>query len=179
MIKPITFGFGTAVLFVEKFFNAVWIVICRLCLQPLLTVGLIWLFLAAFLPDEKMTMELIIVFVVLMGLAAGYAVAATARNVWLYLKNGASRRKDKPSEEEEALPQKRKKSSPPPQAVEEETVIKQAELKISTATEPLYYRVAQNPKYVMAEYPDRYELYYDDGGKLKFVKVNIKNQEDR
>ena len=44
--------------------------------------------------------------------------------------------------------------------------------------DPVYYRVAQNPRYVVAEYKDRNELYYDDDGELKFVKMTLKNNEE-
>lgn len=40
---------------------------------------------------------------------------------------------------------------------------------------PRYYRVAQNPKYVMAEYSDRVELFYDSPRGLKYVRTDYKN----
>jgi hypothetical protein len=46
------------------------------------------------------------------------------------------------------------------------------------SNEPVYYRVAQNPQYIVAEYSDRNELYYDDNGEMKFVKMTLKKKED-
>lgn len=39
---------------------------------------------------------------------------------------------------------------------------------------PQYYRVKQNPKYVFAEYADRYELFYDNGYNLAKVRTDYK-----
>ena len=41
---------------------------------------------------------------------------------------------------------------------------------------PVYYRVAQNPKYVMAEYVDRVELYYETPRGLKYVRTDYKTR---
>lgn len=40
---------------------------------------------------------------------------------------------------------------------------------------PKYYRVAQNPNYVMAEYSDRYELYYKSVNGLTKIRTDYKN----
>jgi len=39
---------------------------------------------------------------------------------------------------------------------------------------PVYYRVKQNPDYVMAEYSDRYELYKITGGGLTKIRTDFK-----
>ena len=44
----------------------------------------------------------------------------------------------------------------------------------SVAETPTYYRVKQNPEYVMAEYMDRYELFKIVDGKLKKVRTDYK-----
>ncbi len=43
---------------------------------------------------------------------------------------------------------------------------------------PKYFKVKQNPAYVMAEYQDRYELYKIENGKLVRVRIDYKNQGD-
>lgn len=48
------------------------------------------------------------------------------------------------------------------------------ELKTTTEQVPKYFRVKQNPDYVMAEYPDRYELYQIQDGKLKKIRTDNK-----
>lgn len=140
--------------FVDKFFQVIWIVIRRLCLQPLLTVGVVMAVLAACLPKEKLGVSFIITFIVLILLAIVYAIIGIIVGVVAYIREGKKKTKKKKVEV----------------GVDE---ILSGTVK-GGAT---YYRVAQNPKYVMAEYPDRYELYYDDDGELKFVKVTLKTKE--
>lgn len=41
---------------------------------------------------------------------------------------------------------------------------------------PTYFRVRQNPEYVMAEYPDKYELYRDTGKGLEYVRTDYKGE---
>lgn len=40
---------------------------------------------------------------------------------------------------------------------------------------PTYYRVTQNPNYIMAEFSDRYELYYEYRSKLKHYRTDYKS----
>lgn len=42
---------------------------------------------------------------------------------------------------------------------------------------PVYFRVKQNPEYVMAEYKDRYELFKIVNGSLKKVRTDYKDGE--
>ncbi len=157
MLKIANFGFGTVVKFVENFFQSVWIVIRSLCLQPLLTIGLVWLILIAFLPGEKITSTFITVFLILAGMGLIYAILGTAYKIIAYIKSTPSRKR------------KKKKTVVSVSEVTEE----------DRRGKPMYFRVKQNPKYVMAEYPDRYELYYDDDGDLKLVQVKQKEQEEQ
>lgn len=39
---------------------------------------------------------------------------------------------------------------------------------------PVYFRVKQNPQYVMAEYSDRYELFKITAGELKKIRTDYK-----
>ena len=41
---------------------------------------------------------------------------------------------------------------------------------------PIYYNVAQNPNFIMAEYPDRYELYKKTSNGLVKVRTDLKNR---
>lgn len=41
---------------------------------------------------------------------------------------------------------------------------------------PKYYNVAQNPNFIMAEYPDRYELYKKTPNGLVKVRTDLKNR---
>ena len=42
--------------------------------------------------------------------------------------------------------------------------------------QPKYYKVAQNPNYIMAEYPDRYELFKKTANGLVKVRTDLKNR---
>ena len=151
MLNAPCFGLGGAVRFIDRFFRALWRVIEKLSLQPLLTVIAVWLILLALLPDKKITLAFIIIFLVLMGLALVYAVIATIYKIMKYIAETADRRRERRVRAE---------------TFDESEVERES---------PTYYRVTQNPDYVMAEYSDRYELFYDDGGKLKYIKTTFKN----
>ncbi len=43
-----------------------------------------------------------------------------------------------------------------------------------TPEKPKYFRVKQNHNYIMAEYPDRYELYKVSGGEMIKVRTDLK-----
>lgn len=45
-----------------------------------------------------------------------------------------------------------------------------------TEEQPKYFRVKQNPKYVMAEYTDRYELFLDTGSGYEYVRTDYKGE---
>lgn len=44
---------------------------------------------------------------------------------------------------------------------------------------PVYYEVKQNKNYIMAEYADRYELYFKDRNGLRKIRTDVKKQEER
>ena len=154
MIKPICFGFGSTVKIIDSFFQFIWNIIRTLNIQLLLTVCALWFILANVLPGEALTTAFWVIFAVLAGISAVYAIAATLYSFVRYLRESS-------------------KKSP----MKKEPV----EISIKDVTEeekPVYFRVAQNPKYVMAEYPDRYELYYDNDGELQFVKITPKQKDN-
>lgn len=135
---------------IDGIFGAVWNVISGLSLHLALTVGAVWVVLIAFLPEKNLTSGLNTTFLVLMCLSLIYAAIVTAVNFVRYLKN---------------KPTKKRK-------------VTVDEIAAELSGKPKYYKVAQNPNYIMAEYPDRYELYYNDNGELKFVKMNLKKGPD-
>ena len=67
--------------------------------------------------------------------------------------------------------EKSEKVKPERSYTERETEPEQ-EIKIE---KPKYYRVKQNPNYIMAEYSDRYELYYKTVNGLKKIRTDYKN----
>jgi len=48
------------------------------------------------------------------------------------------------------------------------------QVEIKTSVVPKYFKVKQHPNYLMAEYPDRYELYKVAGGKMIKVRTDLK-----
>ena len=152
MVKPICFGVGSVVKIIDSFFQFIWNVIRTLNLQLLLTVCAVWFIFAFVLPGDSLTSAFWVTFAVLAGISAAYAIAATLYNFFKYLSEA---------------PKKTKKSEPVEISIKE----------VTGEDKPTYFRVAQNPKYVMAEYPDRFELYYDNDGDLQFVKITPKQKE--
>ena len=150
------YGFGKTVRFIDKFFHAIGVVLSRLCLQPLFTVGVAWLIFKVFLSEVSTTSGFRTTFIVLAGLSLGYAFVATCYNIIVFVKQTPERKQNKK-----------------PVAVNMSDVAT-----AMNTNEPVYYRVAQNPQYVVAEYPDRDELYFDDNGELVFVKMILKNKEE-
>ena len=156
MLKAACFGFGGFKKFTEKLFLAVFKVIGKLGLQWLFAVGIFWLILAVALPGGR-PVWLKVVVIVLAALALMYAAVATAFNISAYRTNPAEHKKNK-----------RNKSN---------IVISVDELPkdIRPSAAPVYYRVRQNPDYLMAEYPDRIELYYTGDGEMTLVKITPKD----
>lgn len=153
MIKTVCFGFSNVVKIVDAFFQFLWNVIRALNIHLALSICLIWFVLANVLPESALNMSFWTVFTVLISVAIAYAIVATLYSFFKFLKERPAQKKEKK-----------------PIVVSVNEVMGEGK--------PVYYRVAQNPKYVMAEYPDRYELFYDDNGELKFVKVTPKPQQD-
>lgn len=126
-----------------------------------------------------------IFFHLLLCLCVLYAVLRT-----IYVLLGFVRRKQKRRERAQILSDFDGNTSPQPQPYREETVglnagyaqggmvqgggnyaALQPEIK---PEKPKYYRVRQNPKYVMAEFADRYELYLETNGSLQYIRTDYK-----
>ena len=58
----------------------------------------------------------------------------------------------------------------------EEQVPTQTETPVIQNDKPKYYKVAQNPNFIMAEYTDRYELYKKTPNGLVKVRTDLKNR---
>ncbi len=61
-------------------------------------------------------------------------------------------------------------------AAEERAAGNEPPLRENAEERPRYYRVRQNPAYVMAEFSDRVELYREEGGRLQYVRTDYKNR---
>ena len=56
----------------------------------------------------------------------------------------------------------------------EQPLIAPTYTQIEPQQKPVYYRVKQNPEYVMAEYGDRYELFRVTDGQMKKIRTDYK-----
>ena len=56
----------------------------------------------------------------------------------------------------------------------EQPIIAPTHTQIEPQQKPVYYRVKQNPEYVMAEYGDRYELFRITDGQIKKIRTDYK-----
>lgn len=130
-------------------------------------VGAILFFTGAF--ENNATME--VIFLIVFIISVFYAAISSVRKV-LSLGTEPKEKKarveiiktdgEKKIERESNEPKEEKTSSP--NQTEE--------------GKPKYYRVKQNPQYVMAEYSDRYELYYRTESGLKKVRTDYKENEN-
>lgn len=89
------------------------------------------------------------------------------------------KRKKKPSasgSEVQIVPQTTEDVVAQPIAQYQPTIDVSASPEPAQPIRPRYFRVRQNPKYVMAEYPDRYELFYErTAGDWQYVRTDYKN----
>ena len=91
MIKPICFGFGSTVKIIDSFFQFIWNIIRTLNIQLLLTVCALWFILANVLPGEALTTAFWVIFAVLAGISAVYAIAATLYSFVRYLRESSKK----------------------------------------------------------------------------------------
>jgi len=105
-----------------------------------------------------------IIFQIMLALSAVYAIIVTLKKL-LGLDKKVKKSKGiqivKPGKKpkgKEDKPNEQESESPKPNVPEK----------------PVYYKVKQNPNYVMAEYSDRYELYKIVEGQLEFIRTDLK-----
>lgn len=155
--------FGVIKTIIKAVFGVVNKLLSFLNLQPtllLVLIGVVLYFTGTFdkSPAFKIIYELLIVVSIV------YAVIATIKKL-LGLENKVKRSKGAQivSGETESKEQVSDQTVAVAQPVKEE--------------KPVYFRVKQNPEYVMAEYTDKYELYKIVDGQLKKVRTDYKNGE--
>ena len=120
--------------------------------------------------------SLVVIFLVVLACTLVYAVLATLKKVFkLGGGDDVSRGKGvqiikgpNGGQTKKAEPEKR------PQTPIVEPTRQQEAPRPKVVDVPRYYRVKQNPDYLMAEYSDRYELYKKSGGGLIKVRVDYK-----
>ena len=135
-----------------------------------LLIGLILFFTGVF----KNSVTALVIFLIIFGLSVLLAVQLSLGKIF----KGSKKPKKQNSIVDVSLP-------PENTAQKKETEEKKegffSEKRFDTAyspyiaeEKPRYFRIKSNPKYVMAEFSDRYELYYEDNGQLKKIRTDYK-----
>lgn len=149
--------------FIKAVLGVIYKVIAYLNLQPILLVslvGLILYFTGLYDNNQVVRICLQVVFI----LSAIYAIGATIKKL-LGFESRIKRTKGAQIVEE-----KGQEEQPNEQDGEQEKPEQ-----VITVDEPRYFRVKQNPDYIMAEFSDRYELYRITDGGLQKVRTDSKN----
>ncbi len=133
-------------------------------------VGIILFFAGVF--ENSYVAEMI--FYLILVLSLFYSVAATLRKILFPTPKIKNKKRAKigfvKNNDQSIDPQENKQENIIIDASKQQTVNQSSIM----AEVPKYYKVKQNPQYVMAEYSDRYELYYKTGQGLKKVRTDYK-----
>lgn len=164
--SPLIFG-AIKKIFVS-IFKIIYKVLALFNLQLTLFVGLISfvLYITGTLRDNP---TLVIIVVISLVLSLVYAVYATLKKVFRVVKRQTPVKIVKPSSNEDSA---NLQGEPPVQ-----TIAKDSEAVSYEEEKPVYYKVKQDSRYVMAEYSDRYELLLKTPNGL--VKVRTDYKKDR
>lgn len=162
---------------VSKVFSFIYLIISAFNLQYTLFLAILGLilFLCGVLTNN---LAIAIVFYVLLGLSVIYAVVRTFRRIFgvgKYKKSGVKIIKQESREEQSAEQEERAETFQ--QKVAEsyvEETYQTVEQSVIQPEKPKYFRVKQNPNYLMAEYSDRYELFLVTESGLKKIKTDYK-----
>ena len=164
--SPLIFG-AIKKIFVS-IFKIIYKVLALFNLQLTLFVGLISLvlYLTGTLNDNP-TLVVIVVLAVVLSLV--YAVYATLKKVFRVVKKQTPVKIVKPSPNEDSLSMQTENTA--------QIADKESEAVHYEEEKPVYYKVKQDSRYVMAEYSDRYELLLKRPNGL--VKVRTDYKKDR
>lgn len=147
---------------IKKIFAIIYKVIAIFNLQPALMVALVGsvlYFTGVYDRVESLKIILQVAFI----LSAIYAIVVTACNLL-----GIGKKKIKRSKGAQIVSEGQLADKP---VTTTQKVEERPKEKVST---PVYYKVKQNPNYIMAEYEDRYELYLNKNGNLVKIRTDLK-----
>ncbi len=159
---------------VSKVFSFIYLIISAFNLQYTLFLAILGLilFLCGVLSNN---LAIAIVFYVLLGLSVFYALFKTFRKLFGIDKNKKNSVKIiKQQAQPQQIEQKDIKEEVEEQvyqSVQQQPVVTPVEIE---PEKPKYYRVKQNPNYLMAEYSDKRELYLITPNGLKKIKTDYK-----
>lgn len=156
--------------FFKTIFSFLYKLLALLNLQPALFVALIGavLYFTGVMNDYPVVL---ILFQVLLVFSAIYAIVATIRKL-LGLDKRVKKSKGMQIVGGAAESENKKEQAVNNQTLSGQTVASMQEVLVDNA--PRYFRVKQNPDYVMAEYADRYELFLITDGGLKKIRTDYK-----
>ncbi|MBQ8427100.1 MAG: hypothetical protein IJX16_05015 [Clostridia bacterium] len=154
---------------VKVFFTVIYSILSFFNLHFTLLVGLIGvvLYFTGALDNNR---AVLIIFCIILILTIVYAVIASIKKLL------GLDKKVKRSKGVQIVPETEENRRAPDSAdkIQQDFVEEQvATVQVET---PKYFRVKQNPSYLMAEYSDRYELYKIENGALKKVRTDYKTQ---
>lgn len=160
--SPLVFG-AIKKIFVS-IFKMIYKVLALFNLQLTLFVGLISfvLYITGTLKDNP---KLVIIVVIVLVLSLVYAVYATLKKVFRVVKRQTPVKIVKPCPNEESVNMQDKNIANTPQEVKGVSYEEE---------KPVYYKVKQDSRYVMAEYSDRYELLLKTPNGLAKVRTDYK-----
>lgn len=147
---------------IKKIFAIIYKVIAFLNLQPALMVvlvGGVLYFTGVYDRVETLKIILQVAFI----FSAIYAIVVTACNLL-----GLGKKRIKRSKGAQIVSEVHSEEQPVA------TVQSVQQTPVKEVSAPVYYKVKQNPNYIMAEYADRYELYLNQNGKLVKIRTDIK-----
>lgn len=158
---------------VKVFLTVIYSILSFFSLQYTLLVGLVGvvLYFTGVFDNNK---TVLIVFALILAFTVVYAVIESIKKL-LGLDKKIKRSKGvqiMPEGQDGATPpQQQYQPQPQPQTQQPQTYNYQQPIQSEV---PRYFRVKQNPSYVMAEYSDRYELFKIENGALKKIRTDYK-----
>lgn len=165
--------FGLIWKIIKVFFTVAYSILSFFGLQFTLLLGLIGVVLY-FTGTLDANRAVLVIYTLLLVLSVVYAVMSTIKKL-LGLDKKVKRSKgmqivDKPKDQPVEQPQYQQQ----PVAPQYQPPLPSAQTPIVASEVPRYFRVKQNPSFVMAEYSNRYELFRVENGQLVKIRTDYK-----
>lgn len=162
-------------------FKFIYIFVKFLNLQPAVLVGLVGLILYLTGKLDGTGGALSTIFYILLILSLFYSIIKTIQSI-LFPNREKKRKNDRKVGIVDNKDQTEENVNDTVKTVTKETVgtpnvttTKTVQEEVKEKVKPIYYAVKQNPDYLMAEYPDRYELYLKTDKGLVKIRTDLKS----
>jgi hypothetical protein len=160
---------------IKVFFTVIYSVLSFLNLHYTLLLALIGIVLH-FTGTLESNKAVLVVYTLLLVLSIVYAIIASIKKLLGFdkriKKNKGVQIMENPTVAGETASQPIQPQQP--YEVVDEQVVVNGQYENIASEKPKYYRVRQNPNYVMAVYSNRYELYVIENGSLKKIRTDYK-----